>query len=157
MEEWRDIKGYEGLYQVSNLGRIKNRHNKILKPRIYDKKYLYVILYNKRNYKNYRVHRLVAQAFINNPSHLPEVNHKDGNKLNNSVTNLEWCSHLENIKHSLSVLGKTKNKAVKCIETNQSFNSIKEASEYFNVDSSSLSKHLLGKHKKCCNYHWVYL
>ena len=65
-EIWKPIKGYEGLYEVSNFGRIKNRHNKILKPRVYDRRYLYVILYKKGKYKNYRVHRIVAQTFIPN-------------------------------------------------------------------------------------------
>lgn len=93
MEIWKDIKDYEGLYQVSNLGRVRNiRHNKnkILKP-IYHKKY-YQITLSKNNIRvQYRIHRLVATAFIPNPENLPEVNHKDENKVNNCVSNLEWC------------------------------------------------------------------
>ena len=96
MEEWKDIKGYEGLYQVSNLGRVKSlsntntRKEKILKP-IYHARY-YQITLSKNNIRiQYRVHRLVAEAFIPNPDGLPIINHKDENPLNNNVDNLEWC------------------------------------------------------------------
>lgn len=114
MEEiWKDIKGFEGLYQVSNLGRVKslsrmifvsNPHftgyrktkEKILsnKPGII--KYVYVIL--RKDCKSFQVgvHRLVAEAFIPNPNNLPEVNHKDENPSNNQIDNLEWCSHYYN-------------------------------------------------------------
>jgi hypothetical protein len=106
-EIWRDIPNYEGLYQVSNLGRVKvldrdvnsgiknninvKRKGKILKQYVKNG-YLQVTLTvnNKRKYIN--VHRLVAQAFIPNPNNLPQVNHKDENKQNNYVENLEWCS-----------------------------------------------------------------
>ena len=100
-EVWKDIQDYEGFYQVSNLGRIKSlgnsktRKEKILKP-IYHKQY-YQITLSKNNIRiQYRVHRLVAEAFIPNPDNLPQVNHKDENKLNNYVDNLEWCDALYN-------------------------------------------------------------
>lgn len=113
MEEWKDIKWYEGLYQVSNLGRVKSlpkdvfvsnptftgyRHTKekILKPSKNGAGYQVVILCNNNKKYQVYVHRLVAQAFIPNPNNLPEVNHKDENPLNNIVDNLEWCTHKYN-------------------------------------------------------------
>lgn len=105
MEEWEDIAGYEGLYQVSNLGRVKSlgnnksRNEKIIKPRSNKDGYLLVGLYNEGKGKNHRVHRLVAQAFINNPDNKPEVNHKDEDKTNNCVENLEWVTRKENINY----------------------------------------------------------
>lgn len=103
MEEWRDIKGYEGLYQVSNYGRVKSLNynhtgeERILKPGKVGKTVYYkVILCKDGKTYNKWVHRLVAQAFIPNPDNLPEVNHKDENGLNNRVDNLEWCTRTYN-------------------------------------------------------------
>ena len=97
-EEWRDIAGYEGLYMVSNLGRVKSlnynrtgqeRTLKVAKNRY---GYLYVNLSNGGISKNYTIHRLVAVTFLPNPENYNEINHKDENKENNCVQNLEWCS-----------------------------------------------------------------
>lgn len=103
MEEiWKDIVDYEGLYQVSNLGRVKSLvrkgvlKEKMLKPFIHQKGYLQIGLHKNGKYIKYLVHRLVAEAFIPNPNNLPEVNHKDENKQNNVVSNLEWCDRSYN-------------------------------------------------------------
>lgn len=100
IEAWKDVVGYEGLYQVSNIGNIKSLHNyrggnNILKKRI--KNGYYCVGLRKNNVRKwYGIHRLVAKAFIHNPNNYPEVNHKDENKLNNNIDNLEWCTKAYN-------------------------------------------------------------
>lgn len=116
-EIWKDIPGYEGLYQVSNLGRVKRLEYKrennliktmstfkehILKPAKQTSGYMYIVLCKNNKTKGFRVHRLVAEAFISNPYNLPQVNHIDANKSNNNVNNLEWCSRSENMQHAYS-------------------------------------------------------
>lgn len=123
-EVWKDVKGFEGVYQVSNLGRVKrlpskikvNRFNKvidvivrerILKPDLTGVKYKRVQLYGLKIKTKAYIHRLVAVAFIENPKQYKFINHKDGNKLNNVVTNLEWCSASDNLFHRSRVLNKS--------------------------------------------------
>ena len=99
-ENWKDIKGYEGIYQVSDKGRIKNvRTGRILKTHPNKKGYLMIRISDGKERKGYGVHRLVAEAFIPNPDNLPQVNHKDENKLNNNVDNLEWCTLQYNVNY----------------------------------------------------------
>jgi hypothetical protein len=114
MEEiWKDIIEYEGSYQVSNLGRVKsllkfrgNRNGgyfqkeRILKPGKYKTGYSYVILYQNKVTKVFKIHRLVAQAFILNPENKREVNHINGIKFHNQLENLEWCTPSENRIHA---------------------------------------------------------
>jgi len=115
-EIWKDIAGYEGLYQVSNLGRVmsfKKKSNSLLLSPSCSRGYLAVNLYINGNVKNPSIHRLVAIAFIPNPLNKPCVNHIDGNKLNNKLSNLEWCTYSENELHSIHVLGKKKSIGIK--------------------------------------------
>lgn len=123
MEEiWKDIKGYEGLYQISNLGRVKclpkiirnRKYKEIIKsPSLAGKGYYRLILCNNGKNKAFYIHRLVAQAFIPNPNNLPQVNHKDENILNNCVDNLEWCNNKQNINYGLHNFRKYISLAVK--------------------------------------------
>ncbi len=102
-EIWKDIKGYEGKYQVSNLGKIKSMiYSKptILKAIVDNHGYLRVTLYKNGKKKAGIIHRLVAQAFMPNPNSFPVINHKNGIKSNNSVANLEWCSQSHNVRES---------------------------------------------------------
>lgn len=116
MEEiWKDIENWEGLYQVSNLGRLRsldrmvwNKANQshslikgcIKKPDTKDKSYAQIGLAKNGGFSKYLIHRLVAKAFIPNPNNLPEVNHKDLNKMNNHSDNLEWSTRLGNARHA---------------------------------------------------------
>lgn len=99
VEEWKDIKDYEGLYQVSNWGRVKSLNyrktgkSKLMKLMKNKKGYLTVVFHKNGEYKRYLVHRLVAEHFIPNPDNLPFINHKDEDKKNNKVGNLEWCNN----------------------------------------------------------------
>lgn len=109
-ENWRDIKGFEGLYQISNLGRVKSlnyaksRKEGFIKPIKNKDGYLIVKLYSDKCYTKL-VHRLVAENFIDIPK--LEVNHLNGNKADNNINNLEWCTHAENERYSWKVLGKS--------------------------------------------------
>jgi hypothetical protein len=104
-ELFRDIKGYEGLYQISNLGNVKSfkpvSNGRILRP-VYRKGYATITLRKNGVSKVCSIHRLLAEAFIDNPDNKPCVNHIDGNKANNDLSNLEWCTHLENMRHAFN-------------------------------------------------------
>ena len=100
MEEWKNVIGYEGLYEVSNIGNVRNvRRNTLLKLSKTNYGYIQVYLYKNGIRTGLKVHRLVAQAFIPNPDNLPQINHLDEDKTNNRVDNLEWCSHKYNVNY----------------------------------------------------------
>lgn len=99
MECWREVKGFEGLYFVSDYGRVRSQ-KKILSPKKEKNGYLRVTLYKTRKAKTVSVHRLVAEAFLGPCSGNMQINHKDGCKVNNHVSNLEYCTCSENIKHA---------------------------------------------------------
>ena len=123
MEIWKDIEGYEKLYQVSNKGRVKSLEReivykdgrkkmlqeKILHLSLNDLGYYHVMLSKNGMPKRYKVHRLVAKAFIPNPSNLPIINHKDENPKNNNTENLEWCDQKYNVNYGTAIeRGKSK-------------------------------------------------
>lgn len=168
IEEWKDIKWYEGLYQVSNLGRVKRlkgrymKCDKILKG--YEDEFGYIRLNLSKNSKtkNITLHRLVAQAFIPNAENKPQVNHMDEDKTNNVVSNLEWVTAKENVNH-----GTRTNRAIKKREIKikvidiangeyNYYNSIKECSRHLGVDNSAITKQLKGKLRQCGGYVFEY-
>lgn len=150
-EIWKDCKGYEGLYQVSNLGRVWSiGSQKYLNGSIDKDGYIQVYLTAKNGKcKKERVHRLVALVFLDNPNNYPQVNHKDENKGNNCVDNLEWCDSKYNTTYS-------KGKAIKCIELNKVYKCSQDAVKELNIDDSSIRKCYKGQLKTCSGYLWEY-
>lgn len=184
-EVWKDIgecKGYEdykGLYKVSNLGRVKNNRGLIKSPELNHKGYYRVQLYNKGKRKNKRINRLVALAFIPNPNNYPMVNHKDENKLNNRVSNLEWCTNKYNCNYGTvrERIAKTLSKVMKGKYTSgnnpnakevvmydkqgnklKEFDCIKDAERYLGKShaNTNISKCCKGKQKTAYGYKWKY-
>lgn len=162
-EIWKDIKGYKGLYQVSNYGNIisfkRYKKGKRLKLN-YKNGYLYIKLHKDIKRKSFRIHRLVAIHFIDNPLNKEQVNHKDGNKRNNYYKNLEWATNQENVNHAWSIglceniksaiilnNKKYKSKEVYCYELDKKYKSITIASEELNIKHSNISACCSGKLK----------
>lgn len=168
MEVWRDIKGFEGVYKISNLGNVKSLYRVIIRS---DKKpypvkekiiatnkyfnvngrgYLGVCLIYNRRRKTKHIHRLLAESFIPNPKNKPQVNHIDGNKLNNSLNNLEWVTASENIIHGYKLgllkvdglkrthLTRENILEIRCISQSKSMKQ-KEIAVKFNVSVSTVS------------------
>lgn len=211
LEIWKDIIGYEGLYQISNLGSVKSleryRAYKNGKPRHMKSKklipgrskcgYYTVVLYKEGKRKTHTIHRLVAKAFIPNPNNYPYVNHIDENKTNNHISNLEWCTASYNSRHGTRIerfskamsgennfrygkhlseehrrrIGEANKKnrlseerkqklieanckKVICITTGEVFESIKEASEKYNIDPANISSCCRGKRKTAGKMQW---
>lgn len=165
-EVWKDIEGYEGFYQVSNLGRIKSiprngtiKNSKILKQNVVGG-YGQIALQKRGKIKYEKVHRLVAKMFISNQNNLPEVNHIDGNKLNNNVSNLEWVTTRDNQLHSVYVLGNNKFRIIEQYDKKGNF--IKEwkqivtASKELKINATSIVKCCRKKRKSAGGYVWKY-
>lgn len=116
-EEWKEIPGYDGKYEVSNLGKVRNAFTgKHLSQKRYAR-YIKVYLYHDYTRKCYMLHRLVAEAFVENKDNKPQVNHIDGDRYNNRYDNLEWCTQSENILHSYRI-GLRENNKKRLLETN---------------------------------------
>lgn len=159
MEVWKDIEGYEGRYQISNRGRVKSiAKGIVMRTFLCGSGYEEVILSVKRKRKPKLIHRMVAEAFVPNPDCKREVNHKDGNKLNNDFTNLEWVTPSENIRHSYGVLkNKGYTRKVACLETDEVFDSLNEAAEKYGLQVPLIWKCCNGRQKTTGGYHWRYV
>ena len=167
-EIWKDVVGYEGLYQVSNFGRVKSldRYDKIgrkykgkiIKQVLMKNGYLGLNLCVGGSCKTFYAHRIVASAFLDNPQNLPQINHKDENKQNNFVDNLEWCDSTYNNNY-----GTARERAnikkyipVYCIELNKRYDSMKQAGEEMGVPRGNIGKACRGVNKSSAGYHWRY-
>ena len=129
-EYWKPVVGYEGLYEVSNLGRVKSYYFKgtikIITPSINRGGYLQITLCKDKKKKNHLIHRLVAEAFLPNPLNLPQVNHKSENKLDNSVENLEWCDAKYNINYGTAIKRSAEKRSKTVFQYDLNGNFIKE-------------------------------
>ena len=183
MENWKDIKGYEGFYYISDLGRVRSlerdvysyrgtlinhMEEKILVPNLNNNGYSCVKLCKNGKAKKEYIHRLVATAFIPNPENKPQINHKDEVKINNVVENLEWCSAQENVNYGTRTARAVQNrrsfklennpraKAVFCVELNKTFDCAKRAEQELGIWGTSIIKVCKGKAKTTGGFHWRY-
>lgn len=179
MEEiWKDIPNYEGLYQASNFGKIRSYPRKgtrikndfyILQGGVNKKGYKQIILRKNNIPKTISLHRLIAKTFIPNLDNKSQINHIDGNKLNNKVENLEWIDNLENMRHSIKIGLRDeaikKLKYINCKKINQydinnnfikQWNSIIEIQRELKIPNQNISKVCQHKRKTAGGYIWEY-
>lgn len=169
-EIWKPIPNYEGIYVVSNQGRVKSLTRKIrckcnaylthkesiLKGTLTRKGYRVILL--SKNCKNhiYKLHRLVAMAFVPNPNNYKEINHKNENKDDNRADNLEWCTRSYNIHFGTGLKRRIESQKTKvlCHENNKIYSSIKDAALDLGICRSGISQVILGNKEKHCGYHF---
>lgn len=169
-EIWKDIQGYEGLYQVSNKGRVKSLDRivelkdgskrsykgKLLAPAANNRNYFQVFLCKDLKRQTFLVHRLVLQAFTPNPLNKPEVNHIDEDSTNNDLSNLEWCTSKENCNHGTKIARASKPVKSICPKTGREafYPSIVQAHKETGIDRSSIGSVTRGKGKTAGGYRW---
>ena len=164
-EIWKDIAGYEGIYKISNLGEVKSSYNKngikLLKGRISNSGYRRVVLVKNKEKRCPNVHRLMAINFIENKENKPQVNHIDGNKLNNRLDNLEWSDRSENMKHAYNT-GLMDNWIKPVLQYSLSgeliaeHRSIVDAAKSINGCKVSIRQNMIGKSHKSQGFIWKY-
>lgn len=164
-EIFKDIKGYEGLYQISNLGNVKRikKENYILcKPSKDSRGYKQIVLTKDKKRKSFKVHRLVALAFIDNINNYKEINHKDENKLNNNVTNLEWCTRKYNCNYGNRNYKCTRHRLHRIAQYNKQndlvgeYPSLKEAEKITGIKYQNISSCCRNIKKSAGGYIWKY-
>lgn len=175
MEVWKNVKGYENLYQVSSEGRVKSlcryvnnnggleyREGKIMKSCKHNKGYPQIVLCKEGKQKTYCIHRLVAQAFILNPNNYPVVNHKDEDKTNNKVENLEWCTSQYNNTYGTRLKKSAKSKSISILQFTKDSEFVKkwesgvQVQKELGFNHSSISSCCRGRRKTCGGYRWGY-
>lgn len=153
----KDVKGYEGLYAVTSCGKVWSYYrNRFLKPHKHNCGYLSVELSKNGKRKVCLIHRLVAEAYIPNLAKLPQVNHKDENKFNNCLNNLEFSSALYNNHYGTHYkrVAASLSKAVHCIELAVDYTSIACAAKQLQINASNLGEAIRGNRKTAGGYHW---
>ena len=170
-EVWKDVVGYNGLYLISNFGRIKNRNGLIMKQKPSKDGYVRILLFMNGKYKAEYTHILVAKAFLPKPEGKSEINHIDANKSNNTLRNLEWVTRRENHFHAVALGLKPENPTKgKSYEENprvkpiyqydlqgcfiKKWKSIREPASYFHCDPNSISRAINGERKSCKGFIW---
>lgn len=165
MKLWTAIPNYEGLYEINTKGEIRSLHNRysnetvILKQGVGSKGYKNVTLCKNGHQTTFNVHRLVALVFLPNPDSLPCINHKDEDKTNNDVSNLEWCSYYQNNVYGsrLTKSAAKRSIPVLCIETGVKYSSAYAAQRQIGIRQNQISRCCHGKAKTAGGYHWKFI
>ena len=160
MDRWKPILGFAN-YEVNENGAIRNVHTRKTLSTKNDRGYDRVVLYDHGVRSIKQVHRIVAESFIDNPDHKHEVNHINGDKRDNRVQNLEWCTRSDNMKHAYAMglkhcSGGLDERPVRVLETDQVYKSIHECARCLNCDQGHISHCLSGDRKTHKKYHFEY-
>lgn len=155
----KDIFGYEGIYAITEDGQVWSyKRNRFKTQTAENRGYLRVNLSKEGQTKTYGVHRLVAEAYLPNPNNYSDVNHKDENKANNSVDNLEWCSHKYNTNYGTrnTKIIEKRQKRIYCVELDRTFDSFVQAAQITGIHKGNICQCCKGKLKTAGGYHWKY-
>ena len=169
-EIWKPVVGYEGIYEVSSGGRVRNSKGKILTPHLYGHGYLRIDLFKSSKKKSVAVHRLVAEAFVAKPKGAEVVNHLDECKTNNCVENLEWTTQKKNVNYGSANMKLSeslrrfykknptpKRKQVRCVETQTMYPSISHASKDTGISLQNISSCAHKKRPTAGGYRWEFV